>query len=390
MGTELLGSVELDLLVWMTLNKFNFSRVITRFRIIEPHLISCFPELISKFKSHPLKFPITQPLNLPLPQVIAKLGWGHFSTVWLVQLIASTNSNNSNSNNNSDVQNASAGNFFAMKIQKSAAHYTDAAFDEIELLSDAAKHATDAAWSGGGPTTVTVSSAGEKKEGENTTTATANGTATAVVTGSDGKESVTAPTADGTSGANSSKTIGSIWKYNELFAEPRHKEYFHGSRTSTEKKSSKGEEGSNKDKDTKDESVTVNTDKSTEANATEDSTRADDSESNITAQTAQAVGTVVSSVADATTTTSTIQDTAVDGDKTKDSSTAKAEPGPTTAALRKYYQYDGHHTGVVQLVDYFETKGPNGRHICMVFETMGPNVSVNWDDGTEVKGLGGW
>lgn len=31
-------------------------------------------------------------------------------------------------------------------------------------------------------------------------------------------------------------------------------------------------------------------------------------------------------------------------------------------------------TGVVQLIDYFEHTGPNGKHVCMVFETMGPNV----------------
>jgi len=31
-------------------------------------------------------------------------------------------------------------------------------------------------------------------------------------------------------------------------------------------------------------------------------------------------------------------------------------------------------TGVVQLIDYFEHEGPNGKHVCMVFETMGPNV----------------
>merc|ERR1712039_924846 len=31
-------------------------------------------------------------------------------------------------------------------------------------------------------------------------------------------------------------------------------------------------------------------------------------------------------------------------------------------------------TGVVQLVDYFEHMGPHGTHVCMVFETMGPNV----------------
>merc|ERR1719446_931528 len=31
-------------------------------------------------------------------------------------------------------------------------------------------------------------------------------------------------------------------------------------------------------------------------------------------------------------------------------------------------------TGVVQLIDYFEHYGANGKHVCMVFETMGPNV----------------
>ena len=31
-------------------------------------------------------------------------------------------------------------------------------------------------------------------------------------------------------------------------------------------------------------------------------------------------------------------------------------------------------TGVVQLSDYFEHFGPNGKHVCMVFETMGPNL----------------
>eukprot|EP00392_Amoebophrya_sp_AT5.2_P003880 g3885.t1 len=50
--------------------------------------------------------------------VVAKLGWGHFSTVWLVQ--------------DTEIQS-----FLAMKVQKSAPHYTEAAFDEIELLADA-------------------------------------------------------------------------------------------------------------------------------------------------------------------------------------------------------------------------------------------------------------
>ena len=47
--------------------------------------------------------------------VLKKLGWGHFSTVWMVR--DSTN-----------------GAHVALKVQKSADHYTEAAYDEIELL----------------------------------------------------------------------------------------------------------------------------------------------------------------------------------------------------------------------------------------------------------------
>mmetsp|Transcript_65165 Transcript_65165/g.155588 ORF Transcript_65165/g.155588 Transcript_65165/m.155588 type:complete len:552 (+) Transcript_65165:75-1730(+) len=53
-------------------------------------------------------------------RVIAKLGWGHFSTVWLC----------------TDSQSQA---YVAMKVQKSASHYTEAAYDEIELLAEAAK-----------------------------------------------------------------------------------------------------------------------------------------------------------------------------------------------------------------------------------------------------------
>lgn len=53
-------------------------------------------------------------------RVIAKLGWGHFSTVWLCN-------------------DMSYSRFVAMKVQKSAPHYTEAAYDEIELLAEAAK-----------------------------------------------------------------------------------------------------------------------------------------------------------------------------------------------------------------------------------------------------------
>lgn len=48
--------------------------------------------------------------------VLAKLGWGHFSTVWLAQ----------------DIQ--AGGAHVALKVQKSASHYTEAAYDEIEIL----------------------------------------------------------------------------------------------------------------------------------------------------------------------------------------------------------------------------------------------------------------
>ncbi|KAG1652904.1 hypothetical protein FOA52_015926 [Chlamydomonas sp. UWO 241] len=48
--------------------------------------------------------------------VLRKLGWGHFSTVWLV------------------LDRDNPGTYGAMKVQKSATHYTEAARDEITLL----------------------------------------------------------------------------------------------------------------------------------------------------------------------------------------------------------------------------------------------------------------
>lgn len=47
--------------------------------------------------------------------VVRKLGWGHFSTVWLCW----------------DIQ---CKRFVAMKVVKSATHYTETALDEIKLL----------------------------------------------------------------------------------------------------------------------------------------------------------------------------------------------------------------------------------------------------------------
>merc|ERR1719262_1070575 len=60
-------------------------------------------------------------------RVIAKLGWGHFSTVWLCEDLASAR-------------------VVAMKIQKSASHYTEAAYDEMELLAEAAKRSGVREW----------------------------------------------------------------------------------------------------------------------------------------------------------------------------------------------------------------------------------------------------
>lgn len=52
--------------------------------------------------------------------VVDKLGWGHFSTVWLCHDKQSRNTKNE---------------YVAIKVQKSAAHYREAAIDEIELLN---------------------------------------------------------------------------------------------------------------------------------------------------------------------------------------------------------------------------------------------------------------
>ena len=57
--------------------------------------------------------------------VLKKLGWGHFSTVWLCE-------------------DAKTGEQVAMKVQKSAKHYTDAAYDEIQLLQTVAVRAGEA------------------------------------------------------------------------------------------------------------------------------------------------------------------------------------------------------------------------------------------------------
>jgi len=59
--------------------------------------------------------------------ILNKLGWGHFSTVWLAKDFLHDT-------------------YVAIKIQKSAPHYFEAAYDEVEILQKVAKHAMDPQW----------------------------------------------------------------------------------------------------------------------------------------------------------------------------------------------------------------------------------------------------
>ena len=59
--------------------------------------------------------------------IIQKLGWGHFSTVWLAK---DTHYNT----------------FVALKIQRSAPHYLEAAFDEVEILDQASSYWIKPEW----------------------------------------------------------------------------------------------------------------------------------------------------------------------------------------------------------------------------------------------------
>lgn len=59
--------------------------------------------------------------------IIQKLGWGHFSTVWLARDLTYNS-------------------FVALKVQKSAKNYLEAAYDEVEILDVIAKNTEDAEW----------------------------------------------------------------------------------------------------------------------------------------------------------------------------------------------------------------------------------------------------
>jgi len=59
--------------------------------------------------------------------IIQKLGWGHFSTVWLAKDI------NFNT-------------FVALKIQRSAPQYLEAAIDEVEILDQVSSYWMKPEW----------------------------------------------------------------------------------------------------------------------------------------------------------------------------------------------------------------------------------------------------
>ena len=59
--------------------------------------------------------------------IIQKLGWGHFSTVWLSKDFKYNT-------------------YVAIKIQKSAPHYLEAAYDEVEILQKVARNTHNPEW----------------------------------------------------------------------------------------------------------------------------------------------------------------------------------------------------------------------------------------------------
>ena len=59
--------------------------------------------------------------------IMQKLGFGHFSTAWLAL-------------------DTKFGTYVAIKIQKSAQQYIDAAYDEVEILQELANHNFDPSW----------------------------------------------------------------------------------------------------------------------------------------------------------------------------------------------------------------------------------------------------
>ena len=76
-------------------------------------------------------------------RVERKLGWGHFSTVWIVSDLKK-NEEGCSDVGKSDERNEEEYDSYALKIQKSASHYVEAARDEIEILKQIASGQTKA------------------------------------------------------------------------------------------------------------------------------------------------------------------------------------------------------------------------------------------------------
>lgn len=60
-------------------------------------------------------------------EIKQKLGWGHFSTVWLAKDLKYNT-------------------YTAVKVQKSSQNYLEAAYDEVEILQEVAKHINSPKW----------------------------------------------------------------------------------------------------------------------------------------------------------------------------------------------------------------------------------------------------
>jgi serine/threonine-protein kinase SRPK3 len=59
--------------------------------------------------------------------IVQKLGWGHFSSVWLSRDFKYNT-------------------YVAIKVQKSAENYLEAAYDEVEILQKVANLVRDKSW----------------------------------------------------------------------------------------------------------------------------------------------------------------------------------------------------------------------------------------------------
>lgn len=73
---------------------------------------------------HPIK--LSEKFNNGAYEVVGKLGWGHFSTVWMAKSMLAVNPTSSSSCWNS---------FVALKVVKSEKKYVETALDEIKLLN---------------------------------------------------------------------------------------------------------------------------------------------------------------------------------------------------------------------------------------------------------------